>query len=136
MRLVLLTCAIASTLTLNACSLVRDGSQIAREATPTINALLEAGKNNNPIAGLKTFSPAAQNEANLKSLFSARRDVFEGFTPLSPKDSSYSSISGVFLGNSAHLEAKIPGVPGVSFRADVVDLNGWKLDKLEFFKTP
>ena len=116
--------AIALTLPLNACSLIRSGSQIAREATPTINALLEAGKNNDLIAGLKTFAPAAQNEANLKSLFSARRDVFEGFTPLPAQDSSYSSISGVFLGNSAHLEARIPNVPGVSLRADVVDLNG------------
>ena len=128
--------AIALTMPLNACSLIRDASQIAREATPTINALLEAGKNNNLIAGLKTFSPAAQNEANLKSLFSARRDVFEGFTPLPAQDSSYSSISGVLLGNSARLEAKIPSVPAISFRADVVDLNGWKLEKLEFFKTP
>ena len=136
MRLVLLTCAIASTLTLNACSLIRSGSQIAREATPTINALLEAGQKNDSIAGLKTFSPAAQNEASLKTLFATRRDVFDGFTPLPPQDSSYSSISGVFLGNSARLEAKIPGVPSVSLRADVVDMNGWKLEKLEFFKTP
>ncbi len=126
----------ALTLTLSACSLIRDGSQIAREATPTINALLEAGRKNDLIAGLKTFSPTVQNEVNLKSLFSARRDVFEGFTPLQAQDSSYSSISGVFLGNSAHLEARIPNVPNVSLRADVVDLNGWKLDKLEFFQTP
>ena len=128
--------AIASALTASACSLIRDGSQIAREATPSINALLEAGKKNDLTAGLKVFSPAAQHEASLKTLFTVRRDVFGAFTPLPAQDSSYSSISGVFLGNSARLEAKIPNVPGVSLRADVVDMNGWKLEKFEFFESP
>lgn len=115
-------------------------SQTARQATPTINALLEAGKKDDVTAALQTFTPASRNESNLKSLFASRRDVFDAFTPVPAEDSSYSSIGGGsffdFGAALTRLEAKIPNVPGVSLRAEVVDQGGWKLQKFEFFKTP
>jgi len=115
-------------------------SEIARQATPTLNALLEAGKKNDVAAGLQTFRASAQNEGALKSLFSSRRDVFNTFMPIPAADSSYSSIGGgSFWEGKAdwtRLEAKVPNVVGVSVRADVVNDNGWKLVKLEFFSTP
>jgi hypothetical protein len=115
-------------------------SETARRATPTINALPEAGQRNDLTAALQTFTPASQNESTLKSLFAARRDVFDAFTPIPAEDSSYSSVGvGGFLDFGAvltRLEAKVPNVPGVSLRAEVVDQNGWKLQKFEFFNTP
>ena len=111
-------------------------SELARQVTPTINGLLEAGKKNDFPAALQTFTPASQNESNLKSLFSSRRDVFDAFTPLKAEDTSYSSISGGGFAPFTTLEAKIPNVAGASLRAEVVDQNGWKLQKLKFFKTP
>ena len=115
-------------------------SETARRATPTINALLEAGKKNDVTAALQSFTPAAQNEGNLKSLFASRRDVFDAFTPIPAEDSSYSSVGGGSFFDFGlvltRLEAKVPNVPGVSFRAEVVEQNGWKLQKFEFFKTP
>ena len=110
--------------------------ELARRATPTINALLEAGKNNDLPAGLKTFASGSQNETALKALFASRRDVFDAFTPLEVKDSSYSSASGGGFALFTTLEAKVPNVPGMSLRAEVVDQGNWKLQKFEFFKTP
>jgi hypothetical protein len=111
-------------------------SELARQVTPTINALLEAGKNNDLPAGLQTFASGSQNETALKSLFASRRDVFDAFTPLKAEDASYSSVSGGGFAPFTTLEAKVPNVPGVSLRAEVVDHNGWTLQKFEFFKTP
>jgi hypothetical protein len=111
-------------------------SELARQVTPTINALLEAGKNNDLPAGLKTFASGSQNETTLKALFTSRRDVFDAFTPLKAEDASYSSISGGGFALFTTLEAKVPNVPGVSLRAEVVDQSDWKLQKFEFFKTP
>jgi hypothetical protein len=115
-------------------------SETARRATPTINALLEAGKKNDVNAAPQMFTPASQNESNLKSLFASRRDVFDAFTPIPAEDSSYSSVGGGgffdFAAMLTRLEAKVPNVPGVSLRAEVVEQNGWKLQKFEFFKTP
>ena len=111
-------------------------SELARQVTPTINAFLVAGKNNDLPAGLQSFTSASQNEGNLKSLFTGRRDVFDAFTPLKAEDSSFSSLSGGGLAAFTTLEAKVPNVPGVSLRAEVVDQGQWKLQKFEFFKTP
>ena len=69
-------------------------------------------------------------------MFTGRRDVFDAFTPLKAEDASYSSISGGGFAAFTTLEATVPSVPGVSLRAEVVDQNGWKLQKFEFFKTP
>jgi hypothetical protein len=111
-------------------------SELARQATPTINVLLEAGKKNDLPAGLQTFASGSQNETAPRSLFASRRDVFDAFTPLKAEDASYSSVSGGGFAPFTTLEAKVPNVPGVSLRAEVVDQNGWKLQKFEFFKTP
>jgi hypothetical protein len=111
-------------------------SELARQVTPTINALLEAGKKNDLPAGLQTFALVSQNETALKALFASRRDVFDSFTALKAEDASYSSLSGGGFAPFTTLEAKVPNVPGVSLRAEVVDQNGWKLQKFEFFKTP
>ena len=111
-------------------------SELARQVTPTINAFLEAGKKNDLPAGLQRFTPVSQNEGNLKSLFANRRDVFDAFTPLKAEDSSYSSVSGGGLAAFTTLESRVPNVPGVSLRAEVVDQGEWKLQKFEFFKTP
>jgi hypothetical protein len=129
------TLGLTAMLLLGGCTIGRSLSQIAREATPTINALLTAGKNNDVSAGLQTFTGSSQSESTLKALFNSRRDVFDNFTPLRAEDASYSSISGGFLGASAQFEARIPNVAGVSLRANVVDQNGWKLSSIEFFKT-
>jgi hypothetical protein len=111
-------------------------SETARRATPTIHALLEAGKKNDVSAALQTFMPASQNESNLKSLLVSRRDVFDTVRPLKAEDASYPSVSGGGFAPFTRLEAKVPNVPGVSLRAKVVDQTGWKLQKFEFFKTP
>jgi hypothetical protein len=111
-------------------------SELARQATLTINALLEAGKNNDLPAGLQTFATGSQNETALKALFASRRDVFDAFAPLEAEDSSYSSASGGGFALFTTLEAKVPNVLGVSLRAEVVDQGNWKLQKFEFFKTP
>ena len=136
-RLLLTALLIAPLLLLNGCrNFGISLSELARQVTPTINALLEAGKKNDLPAGLQSFTPASQNESGLKSLFASRRDVFDAFTPLKVEDSSYSSISGGGFAPFTTLEAKVPNVPGVSLRAEVVDQNGWRLQKFEFFKTP
>jgi hypothetical protein len=111
-------------------------SELARQVTPTINALLEAGKKNDLAAGLKTFASGSQTESDLKTLFASRRDVFDAFTPLKAEDASYSSVAGGGFAASTQLEAKVPNVPGVSLRAVVVDQGDWKLQTFEFFKTP
>lgn len=112
---------------------------IAAEATPSINELLAAGKANDVAAGLKAFATGARNEATLKTLFAADREVWTAAQPLLAKDSSYSSVSGgsAFLpGTPTHVEARVPGVPGRSLRADIVDDGGWKIRKFEFFRSP
>lgn len=143
--LFLITVLIVPAIFLNSCKFGGSASGIslsetARRATPTINALLEAGRKNDVTAALQTFTPASQNESNLKTLFASRRDVFEAFTPVPAEDSSYSSIGGGsffdFGAALTRLEAKVPNVSGVSFRAEVVNQNGWKLQKFQFFKTP
>ena len=143
--LFLIAALIAPALLLGACKFGGNPSGIslsetARRATPTINALLEAGKRNDVAAGLATFIPASQNENDLKSLFTSRRDVFDAFTPVAAEDSSYSSIGGGsffdFGAALTRLEARVPNVSGVSFRAEVVFENGWKLQKFQFFKSP
>jgi hypothetical protein len=136
-RLLWIAALIAPLLLLNGCrSLGISLSELARQVTPTINALLEAGKNNDLPSGLKTFTSASQNETTLKALFASRRDVFDAFTALKAEDASYSSVSGGGFAPSTTLEAKVPNVPGVSLRAEVVDQGDWKLQKFEFFKTP
>jgi hypothetical protein len=136
-RLLWIAALIAPLLLLNGCrSLGISLSELARQVTPTINALLEAGKNNDLPAGLQTFATGSQTETTLKSLFASRRDVFDAFTPLKAEDASYSSISGGGFALFTTLEAKVPNVPGVSLRAEVVDQGNWKLQKFEFFKTP
>ena len=68
--LFLISVLIAPALFLNGCKFGGNASSIslsetARRATPTINALLEAGKKNDVIAALQTFTPASQNESDL-----------------------------------------------------------------------
>jgi hypothetical protein len=122
---------------LSGCALIRSGSQIAEEATPTINALLEAGKRNDLEAGLNTYATETRNAEALKTLFASRRDVFDAFTPIRAKDSSYSAVIGRDLfGDAALVEARIPGVPGVSLKAEVLKRGNWQIKQLEFFKTP
>jgi hypothetical protein len=146
MKQLFLVLLIAPTLLLSGCKVSSGNaagislSETARRATPTINALLEAGKKNDVNAALQTFTPTSRNEGSLKALFTSRRDVFDAFTPVPAEDSSYSSIGGGsffdFGAVLTRLEAKVPNVPGVSFRAEVVEQNGWKLQKFEFFNTP
>ena len=95
MKRLLLTAFLIAPLLLNGCrNFGISLSELARQVTPTINALLEAGKNNDLPAGLQTFASASQNETALKTLFASRRDVFDGFTALKAEDTSYSSVSG------------------------------------------
>jgi hypothetical protein len=116
-------------------------STIAAEATLTINALLDAGQRGDVSAGLATFAPGKGDEAALKTLFATRKEVFARLTPLRAADSSYSSVQGgsafddLFRGGT-RLEARVPGVGGVSLRAKVVNRGGWKLTAFEFFGTP
>lgn len=116
-------------------------SQIATGATPTINALLEAGRQGDTQAALATFAPGTVNEATLKTLFASRKEVFARATPLRAEDASYSSIQGgstfddLFRGGT-QLEARIPGVDGVSLRARVINKGGWKLTSFEVLNTP
>jgi hypothetical protein len=138
MKRIQLIAVLALALTfLDGCIPIRSGSQIAEEATPTINALLEAGKRNDLEAGLGTYTSETRNADTLKSLFASRRDVFDAFTPIRAKDSSYAAVIGRDLfGDAALVEARIPGVPGVSLRAEVVKRGNWQIKQLEFFKTP
>ncbi|WP_293909141.1 hypothetical protein [Deinococcus sp.] len=116
-------------------------SQIAARSTPTINALLEAGRRGDIQAALATFVPGKGSEAALKTLFATRKEVFARFSPLRAADSSYSSVQGgsffddLFRGGT-QLEARVPGVDGVSLRAKVVNRGGWKLTAFEFYSTP
>jgi hypothetical protein len=111
---------------LSGCIPIRSGSQIAEEATPTINALLEAGKRNDLEAGLAAYTAETRNADSLKTLFASRRDVFDAFTPIRAKDSSYSAVIGRDLfGDAALDECRIPGVIGVSLRAEVVKRGNW-----------
>jgi hypothetical protein len=126
---------------LSSCAAGQSLGQIAARATPTINALLEAGRRGDVQAALATFVPGKGNEAALKALFASRKEVFARFTPLRAADSSFSSMQGgsafddLFRGGT-QLEARVPGVNGVSLRAKVVNQGGWKLTSFEFFNTP
>jgi hypothetical protein len=116
-------------------------SEIATAATQTLNALLDAGRRGDVGAALQTFAPGRGNEAALKTLFSTRKEVFSRATPIRASDSSYSSVQGgsafddLFRGGT-QLEARVPGVEGVSLRARVINQSGWKLTAFELFNTP
>ncbi len=117
---------------LSSCGAQRSNAQIAREATPTINALLAAGKANDASAAVKAFTPWAQNQDELINLFAVRREVFQVHQPLPLDETGYTSITVTdYFGNAARLVGPVPGAPGVVFGADMVNDRGWRLTRFE-----